>query len=430
MIRAFIAALVVVVGTGGPPGPAPVPPAGSGAVPQSVLGILWNQTGFAKPRLARLKPLTLEPTGRVAPLRLGGGSATAVSPNGRLLAVGTGAPGIQLIDLRRMEVLDYVRLGSTGWVTYLFWEHGLLYAVVDGERRASVVLVDPVGWEVYQRHPLPGTVATAEVGSHQATGQVVLLSTPRRSIGPVWITVVGGKGMESVVVSGVSGGSEVENGGEGYRARQVTPGLAVDRAGKRAFIVTAGRSVAEVSLNNLAIEYHELSEPVSLLGRLRNWLEPSAEAKLIEGPQRKAAWLGNGVIAVSGADYSTVTGANGEPDVHVQAAGLSLIDTTDWSIRTVDEGPSDFALFDSTLLAFGDTSWGDPTATGIGLAGYDLRGRELFQVLQGRRVSWLEASGDLAYVVVDERRRIVVDAVSGHILARTVLTKPLSVLLG
>jgi hypothetical protein len=82
------------------------------------------------------------------------------------------------------------------------------------------------------------------------------------------------------------------------------------------------------------------------------------------------------------------------------------------------------------LLAFGDTSWGDPTATGIGLAGYDLRGRELFQVLQGRRVSWLEASGDLAYVVVDERRRIVVDAVSGHILARTVLTKPLSVLLG
>jgi hypothetical protein len=424
MIRAFIAALLVAVGTGGP-APAPVPPTGSGQVPPSVLGILWNETGFAKPRLAHLKPLTLEPTGRVAPLRLGGGSATALSPNGRVLAVGTGAPGIQLIDLRRMKEVGYVRLGGTGWVTHLDWDRGTLFATVQGDTGGAVLLVDPIGRQVVQRHRLERAILAVEHG----IGGVVLVTAPRNAIGPVGVTVVGGKGMSSVLVPGVRGGSESENGADGFKTRQVTPGLAIDREGRRAFVVTAGRSVAEVSLSNLAVAYHQLAEPVSLLGRLHNWLEPSADAKVLDGPQRKAAWLGDGVIAVTGADYTTLTGADGEPEVQVQAAGLSLIDTTDWSIRKVDEAPSDLTLFDSTLLAFGDTSWGDPTTKGIGLVGYDLRGRELFHVLKGRRVGWLEASGDLVYVVVDDRRRTVVDAVSGRILGRA-RSKPLSILAG
>jgi len=66
----------------------------------------------------------------------------------------------------------------------------------------------------------------------------------------------------------------------------------------------------------------------------------------------------------------------------------------------------------------------------MGLMGYDHHGGELFQVLKGRRVGWLETAGDLAYVVVDERRRVVVDAARGRVLARAVLSKPLSVLPG
>jgi hypothetical protein len=423
MIRAFIAALLVAVGTGGPSAP-PLPPAGSAEIPGSVLGILWNETGFAKPRLAHLKPLTLEPTGRVTPLRLGGGSATAVSPNGRLLAVGTAAPGIQLIDLRRMKEVGYMRLGGTGWVTHLHWSRGTFFAIVQSDTTSAVLGVDPIGLQVAQRHRLQRAILAVEDG----IGGIVLVTAPRASVGPVELAVVGGKGMSSVPVPGVVGGSEMESGSDGFRARQVTPGLAIDRAGRRAFIVTAGDRVAEVSLSNLAVEYHSLLEPVSLLGRLRNWLEPSAEAKLIEGPQRKAAWIGDGVIAVTGADYRTVTDANGEPDVHVRAAGLKLIDTQNWSVRVIDEETSDFSVLDSTLLAFGDTSWGDPTAKGIGLAGYDFAGRELFHLLPGRQVGWVETSGDLAYIVVDERRRIVVDALSGRMLARAVLTKSLSVL--
>jgi hypothetical protein len=429
MIRAFLAALLVTVGIGSPP-PAPVPPAGSGEVPASVLGILWNETGFVKARVTQLEPLSLEPVGPRIRLRLGGGSASAVSPNGRRLALGTGAPGIQVIDLRRMKEVAFVRLGGTGWVTHVFWEHGLVFAVVEGDRSASLVLVDPVGWEVVRRDPLAGMVVGADVGSEEGTAQVVLLTAPRRHVGPVTITVAGGKGGDSVVVREISGGSETSNTEDGYHARQVIPGLAIDQAGKRALIVPAGRTVAEVSLDDLAIRYHMLSQPVSLLGRLHNWLEPSAEAKLIEGPQRKAAWLGDGLIALTGADYATVNDSNGQPEVHVQAAGLSFIDTRDWSLRKINEETSDFTVSGSTLLAFGDTSWGDPAAKRLGLVGYDHHGGELFQVLNGRRVGWLETAGDLAYVVVDDRRRIVVDAVSGRVLARAVLSKPLSVLPG
>jgi hypothetical protein len=418
MIRTFVAALLVAVGVGGN-SPAPIPMQQSaGEVPKRVLGVLWNDTGLTKPRLVRLDSLTLEPVGHRVPLRLGGGSASAISPNGRLLAIGTGSPGIQLIDLKRMKEVAFVQLGGTGWATYLFWEHGLLYAVVDGDRHAALAVVDPAGGHVLRCDPLAGMVLGAEVGSNSGTGQVVVLTAPRRHIGRVTITVAGRKGGDSVVVGGISGGASAENDANGYRARQVTPALAVDPDGHRALIVSASRTVATVSLDNLAVEYHTLSEPVSLLGRLHNWLEPRADAKVLEGPQRKAAWLGSGLVAVTGADYATVEDEQGNPTVKVEAAGLSLLDTSDWSIRKLDDETSDFSMFDSTLLAYGDTSWGDPSKKGIGLTGYDLAGREIFHVLGRRKVVMVEPSGDLAYVFVNERRRIVMDSVSGRVLGR------------
>jgi hypothetical protein len=413
MIRSFVAALLVVVGIGstGPP-PAPVEAPQPGKIPKSVLGILWNQTGFVKARLAQLDPLGLEQLGRPVALRPGGGSATAVSPNGRLLAVGTDAPGIQMIDVRRMKEAGFAKLGGVGWVTFLSWQGGTLFAVVSNDTHTTALVVDPRGEQVLQRHRLNRLFLAAA----ESNGGIAFLTAPPRRIGPVELSVLGGKGMTSVAVSEMVGGWKSQNNEDGYRARQVTPGLAIDQ--NRALVVSAGKTVAEVSLGNLAVSYHTLAQPISLLGRLRNWLEPAADAKLIEGPQRKAVSLGNGLVAVTGADYTTDTNANGDPDVQVDATGLSLIDTTDWSLTQVNDETSDFTLFDSTLLAYGDTSWGNPAQSGVGLLGYDLRGNELFHVLEGRNLNWIEQSGDLAYVVLDERRRIVVDAVSGRFLDR------------
>jgi hypothetical protein len=422
MIRAFVAALALAVGAGGNSAPPPGTPA-SAKPPAAVLGITWHAIGLTRPTLTHLKPLSLRPVGRGVPLGVGGGSATARSPDGRMLALGDGRPGVELIDLKRMKKVGAVNLPGPGWVTFLSWQDGYLFAVVSGGRRSAVAVIDPVGRRVLQRYRLARRI----IGVQESRGTVVLLTAPREGIGPLELTVVGGKSiagksMQSVRVREIFGGSRMENREDGYRAREVTPGLAVE-PGERAFIVSAGKTVAEISLHDLAVEYHTLAEPVSLLGRVRNWLEPSAGAKVLDGPQRKAEWLSSGLIAVTGADYTTVASASGL-DVQVEAAGLSLLDPDNWSIQKINDETSDFVSFRSSLLAFGDTSWGHP-APGHGVVGYDLAGRELFRRFDGTAVSWVEPVEGLAYVSLDEKRRAVLDAATGRVL-RVVRSRPLS----
>jgi hypothetical protein len=68
---------------------------------------------------------------------------------------------------------------------------------------------------------------------------------------------------------------------------QTQQGLAVSPDGRRALVVPGGARVLEVDLRTLAVAERELSEPVSLLGRLRSWLEPAALAKGRRGEERK-----------------------------------------------------------------------------------------------------------------------------------------------
>jgi hypothetical protein len=82
----------------------------------------------------------------------------------------------------------------------------------------------------------------------------------------------------------------------------------------------------------MAVSYHELDRP-SLLERLFRWLTPNADGKVTEGPVREARWLGEGMIAVSGTDYSIVT-AGGEERVDATPSGLELIETRSWTSRT------------------------------------------------------------------------------------------------
>jgi hypothetical protein len=414
-----VAALAVAVGIGDN-NPVPVEAPASEKPPAALLGVTWHASGFARPKLTRLKPLSLEPFGRGLPLGLGGASATALSPGGRMLAFGDVNPGVELVDLKRMKKVGAVNVGGAGWVTFLSWQGGYLFAVVSEDRRSAVAVIDPIGRQVLQRYRL----ARRTIRVQASRGGIVVLTAPRKGIGPLELTVVGGKtGIHSVRVSEIFGGSQVENGEDGYRAREVTPALAVE-PGERAFIVSTGKTVAEVSLHNLAVQYHTLAEPVSLLGRLRSWLEPSAEAKVLDGPARKAQWLASGLIAVTGADYATVTSASGL-DVQVDAAGLSFLDPGDWSLRQVNDETSDFITFRSSLLAFGDTSWDHP-AHGLGVVGYDLTGRELYRRFEGTAVSWIEPVDGLAYVSLDETRRAVLDAASGRILSRPHTRRSLS----
>ena len=394
MIRALLAAIAVATGIGGQPAlqPAAREPA---KPPPFVLGVVYHEGGVP-PRLMRLDPLTLVRKGQGLRLPLGGATATAFSPHGSRLALGTVHPGVEIVDARRMKRLGFVRLRATGWVTSLSWQRGTLFAVVSGETATTAFVIDPAGRQVLQRHRLDRTMIAAE----PAKGVIVLLTAPRRGIGPVELSVLGGKGMASAPVPGITGGTKTTNDSKTFRAQQVLPALAVEKERGRALIVSAERTVATVDLGDLAVEYHRLPEPVSLLGRLHNWLEPAAEAKILEGPQRKAIALGGGLVAVTGVDYA---GATSEP------AGLTLIDTSEWSLRKLDEETSDATRVGETLLAYGLRS---------GLVGYDLQGRERFHLFGDKEIDVVETAGGLAYAFLGAERRAIVDAAAGRVLGR------------
>jgi hypothetical protein len=168
------------------------------------------------------------------------------------------------------------------------------------------------------------------------------------------------------------------------------PGLAVDPDRGRAFVVAADAPVAEIDLATLRVAYHDLSERVSLLGRLRDWLEPPAHAHHPQGPLRQALWLGDGRIAVWGV---RLRGDNFEE----VAGGLELVDTRDWTVRTIDDRATDATVVAGTLLA-----WGPIPESGrsIGLTGYSLDGERRFHLFPGKSVTPRAMAGDRAYFAV------------------------------
>jgi DNA-binding beta-propeller fold protein YncE len=76
------------------------------------------------------------------------------------------------------------------------------------------------------------------------------------------------------------------------RGQLVEPGLAVDPAGGRVFLVPATGAAAEIRLADLRVGYHTLRR-----GGLRRL---AAAEKEFRGPWRYAQYLGGGLIAVSG----------------------------------------------------------------------------------------------------------------------------------
>jgi hypothetical protein len=199
-----------------------------------------------------------------------------------------------------------------------------------------------------------------------------------------------GGGVRAVPLPRIRAGQRLSRGYRGGRYPMARPGLAVDPEGGRAFVVGAPGPVAEVDLASLEVTYHELSQPVSLLGRLRDWIEPPAHAHHPQGPIRQAAWLGNGRIAVWGARL------HGD-EVAESASGVKLVDTRDWTVRTIDDRATDAAVLAGNVLA-----WGPITESGrsIGLAIYSAEGDRRAHLFPGRSVIPRAMTGDRAYFAV------------------------------
>jgi hypothetical protein len=164
--------------------------------------------------------------------------------------------------------------------------------------------------------------------------------------------------------------------------------------------------VVEVDVRRRRVTHHRLTTATSLLDRLRDLVEPRAEAQPAAGPVRTATWLAPGVIAVAGRDWHVSWRADGGLGQRSRAAGLQLIETRGWQTRTLDEEASGFRAAHGLLLT-----------VHAGLTAYRADGRAAFQLFGNRPVELVASAGSLAYVRADSGALHVVDLAAGRIIA-------------
>jgi hypothetical protein len=378
---------------------------------------LYGIAGPRPARLVRVDPATLRPLPGLRVSLMGRNSGWSFSPDRSRMVLGSDAPipKLRLIDLQKMRALGDVRVARRGSVFATAWagRERVLAVVVTpgccGLGDTVVAGVDAVSRRVLWRRTLGGALVAGE----RFRRSFVLVLGPRgRAIGPARLVLVSPDGrLRSASLPDIRAGSEVGGGGDPARflVREWNPGLAVDPSGARAFVVQGGAPVTEVDLRTLRVRSHELSEPISLIGRLRNWLEPRAEAKAQEGPNRQALWLGHGRLAVTGRDSHASIDASGRQTQFETPAGLKLIDTRRWSVRTLDRETSRIEVAAGTLFGFGllfDSRV--QKLSGSGLTGYTFDGSRLFHLYGDDAISGVQS--------IDER--VIVGGAAGSRIFR------------
>jgi hypothetical protein len=314
---------------------------------------------------------------------------------------------LRLIDVEHMRVLGDAELGRGSVEAATWLSPTRLVAAVETPDRGLVILsLDPAERRVLARRQVEGRIS--DLG--RLSDRLVLLLSPRETIGPSRLAVADADArVQARTLDRIYAGIELDEQSEEEVGKGRGPGLAIDPKRRQAYVVGAEEPVAEIDLDRMAVTYHSLADPVSLLERLRNWLEPTAEAKGVSGPSRYARWLGDGLVAVSGYDDETYVDASGW---HYEGtpAGLKLIDTDDWSTRTIDEETSSFSFVAGTLVALND---------GGVIRGYAIDGTRRFTLRGERPIGIVWTSRRYAYVFRTDNSAAVVDASSGRVLGRT-----------
>lgn len=376
------------------------------AAPEETL--LAATSDAAGSRISWVDGRTLEPVdGRG--VKVGFYTSTAErSPDGDFLAVGEGEGGaVQFIDVDQMRTLGKVDVGSASYVERLHWVKPDLLLASLGGTPGMVAALNPETKQILSVHDLGG----ATLYSQPAGKELVSLVAPTDRIGPARLVVFDGSELREVALADVPAGWEqIEGTDEGdYRMRQSVPGLAVDEEGTRAVVVPAGGRVAEVDLDSMEVRYHDLSEPVSLWGRLRDWLEPAAQAKAMDGPDRNAVWLPSGLIAVSGSQYT-----DDGKTVKVTPAGLALIDPSDWSVRRLSDEPGWVTLKGDAVLASGWKQGSDEQV----LIVFDTEGNLRFS-LKREGADLSQVGGNQLYATSHNGTRFeIIDLESGKIVGK------------
>lgn len=348
-----------------------------------------------------------------------------LSPDGRFLVVGDASLGrLRFVDLarRRLVYAPRVTLSEFDFATVrpLLWAQSNRVVATtstgDAHRTAAsgLVVVDPLAQRIVARLHLGE--ATVLPGRTRA-GDLVLFASPRDRIGQARVIVVsrGGR-IAQIRPRRIRAGL----GGHGRYFNRV-PGVAFDARGGRVFLVAEGDGAAEIDLRTRRVRYHRL--PGAFAARPRRLAPPGASSGTSNPSRtlaREARWLGNGLIAITGYDTWPTGGGNQQR----LAAGLKLLDTRTWTVRTVDSLAA-YVVYAPRTLLVARKRW-DPrrrSIVGDGVAGYDVRGRRRFHVLAGRSAGIRSARGGRVTIWLDpplepgSPHGIVVELSSGRVVA-------------
>jgi hypothetical protein len=359
--------------------------------------------------LVRVDPNTLRPL-RANAMQLGFVSSWSFSPDRSRLVVATGGwqfrecpqYSLRFFNARTMRPSTKLPTGDGGIaaLAWLRFDRLLALRYGCGASGFSLAVVDPVAGHVLKIEPIEG-----EVFRVAATAtELVALVASRDVIAPSRLLVfdmdgvVRARTLEAIPAGTQRGSDDVES--------YAWPGLAVD--GQRAFVVPAGGLVAEVDLATLALTY-----------RTRGGRGLSARLKAGEGWSRRALWLGDGLLAVSGKDDEVFGRAEGGLNMRDRPAGVFLIDTRSWNVRMVDPEGDSFVRADR-LLCVTRIGWDSSTrkVTAMGVAAYDLEGGKRFHVVPHSVAELDLVYRGRAYVGLNGQkfRYLVVDVASGRVV--------------
>ncbi|MGH3042612.1 MAG: hypothetical protein ACRDNG_12905 [Gaiellaceae bacterium] len=383
---------------------------------EKVLAIVWNDEGgdLVELEAGSFRPMT-------PPVSLGDYAGPwALSPNGTRLAIAS-TRMLRLIDLERVQSLGDVEKPGRD-VYAMVWADAhrvLLASAAWNQKGVELAAIDFRLRRVTSQAHVPGGYVT---DWSRARDALVLLITPAQAMGSTRLLVFDADGRIRVVsLARIPSGSEADELARGLRVdRYATPGLAVDEEDGRLFVVSPHDDViAEVDLASLQVSYHSLQREISLLERLRDWIEPSAEAKgASDGSARRAWWLGSGRLAVTGFNEHAFLDKEGTLQQRSTPAGLRLINTEDWSVRMLDAKASAAAVAGDTVLGFGSYyQWESRQWVGAGVSGYSDDGDRRFHLFGNDPVWDVQVVGALAYAAFENSSRAaLVDVASGRLV--------------
>jgi hypothetical protein len=337
---------------------------------QPILGATFgNRSG----ELLRLDPITLAPIGQPI-AKLGFSWSAFRSPDGSRLVITSGGDPLRIVDAASGRVVTHLAAGRVT-LTPGAWSRPDRLLSVTPWQHSSLVVLDPKAGRVLQRRPLGGDI----VAGVESRGRLVLLVGTPGKIRPTRLVVVGPSGsMRTVALRGIRAGTRMPpRGATPWRMQIQSPGLAVDRTGRRAAVVGGDGSVAIVNLAKLSVRSHRVGTR-----------QLASARKELAGSSRVVAWLTPTMLAVSGVDYGTASGGTSD----IRPAGLRLIHTGDWSSRLVDDAAS------QVVIAGGSALVTDGTGGGIGLRAYTPNGRMRFHLLGGEALDDMLVIRNRVYV--------------------------------